>query len=77
MCILSNFEKSNQVEASIYPEAATEFRAIANMLGAFSPVGVTALGEMEALLHLRRIAIGASLIFSRDFIFAKAAHLLP
>jgi hypothetical protein len=66
ICVLSNFEKSNRVETTIYPDAAAEFRYIADMFAAFPTVAVTALGKMEEVLYLRRIAIGASRIFAGD-----------
>ncbi|WP_144149400.1 hypothetical protein [Paraburkholderia sp. BCC1884] len=66
MCVLANFEKSNYVEQTIYPDAAMEFRNVADMLSKFPVVTVVALGEMETVLHLRRIAIKAALIFERD-----------
>jgi hypothetical protein len=66
ICVLSNFEKSNRVEKSIYPDAAAEFRGIADMLADFQTVGVTALGKMEEVFRLRRIALGASHIFDRE-----------
>lgn len=66
ICVLSNFEKSNQVEKTIYPDAAAEFRSIADMLAVFPTVGVTALGKMEEVFRLRRIAIGASQIFADE-----------
>jgi hypothetical protein len=66
MCLLANFEKSNLQEGRIYPDAAAEFRTIADMLTAFPAVVVTSIGQMETLLHMRRIAVGASAIFDAD-----------
>jgi hypothetical protein len=66
ICLLANFEKSNRVEKSIYPDAAAEFRTIAEMLAAFPTVGVTALGKMEEVFYLRRIALAAAHIFDRE-----------
>ncbi|KVH78406.1 hypothetical protein WJ41_03180 [Burkholderia ubonensis] len=66
MCLLTNFEKSNFCEKSIYPDAADEFKAIFDLLAAFPIVNVAALGEMESLLELRRTSTFCSRIFAED-----------
>lgn len=66
MCVLANFEKSNLVEGTIYPNSANEFQAIADTLAGFPVAVVTALGEMEVLLRMRRIAVASSQIFRDD-----------
>lgn len=66
MCTLTNFEKSNRSEGTIYPNAADEFESIAELLVVFPVVNIAALGEMEPLLELRRTAIFCSRIFAED-----------
>jgi hypothetical protein len=66
MCLLTNFEKSNLRERTIYPDAAGEFSSIAELLASLPVVNVAALGEMESLLELRRTATFCSRIFDED-----------
>ncbi|WP_175728423.1 hypothetical protein [Burkholderia ambifaria] len=66
MCVLTNFEKSNLRERSIYPDAAEEFDAMFNLLTSFPVVNVVSLGEMDSLLELRRKAKFCSRIFAED-----------
>ncbi|KUY54348.1 hypothetical protein [Burkholderia sp. RF2-non_BP3] len=66
MCILTNFEKSNLCERTIYPDAAGEFRSIAELVASLPVINVVTLGEMEMLLELRRTATFCSRIFEED-----------
>ena len=66
MCLLTNFEKSNYSEGTIYPNASGEFSAIVGILAKFPIVNIAALGELESFLALRRTAIFCSNCFAKD-----------
>lgn len=66
MCVLTNFEKSNLCEKSIYPDAADEFDEMFNLLSSFPIVNVASVGEVDTLLELRRKAKFCARIFAED-----------